>query len=112
MIETPTPEGIRDAQGITGALMWAVTRSRPDLMFCTRQMSRWTTEAPLQVKEWGLQALRFASATLELGMEFREQAGPSFRSRDQLAVPREPNYLEVYSMRVTPQTGTDPYNRP
>ena len=48
------------------------------------------------MKEWGLEALRFASTTLELGLEFHEDAGPSFGSRHQLTVPRE-RYLEVYA---------------
>ena len=31
--ESADPEGVRKAQGTTGALLWAVTRSRPDLSF-------------------------------------------------------------------------------
>ena len=96
-LETLTMEAVKDAQGITGALNWAVTRSRPNLIFCTSKMGQWATKAPLQVKQWGLQALRYAGSTVELGLEFRRDAGPSFGSKDQLAVPREPRYLELYS---------------
>ena len=96
-LEPLTSEAVREAQGITGALNWAVTRSRPDLMFCTSKMGQWATKAPLQVKQWGLQALRYASSTMELGLEFRRDVGPSFGSKGQLAVPREPRYLELYS---------------
>ena len=31
-LEEPHPDRIREAQGITGALLWTVTRSRPDLI--------------------------------------------------------------------------------
>ena len=96
-LEDVTPTAVKDAQGITGALMWAVTRSRPDLMFVTSKMSQWCTKSPLKVKEWGLHALRYVSVNLSLGLEFRECPGPCFGSQDQLAVPREPRYLEVYS---------------
>ena len=96
-LEETTPAAVKDAQGITGALMWAVTRSRPDLMFVTSKMSQWSTKAPLRVKEWGVHALKYVSSTLSLGLEFREYPGPNFGSKNQLAVPREPRYLEVYS---------------
>ena len=66
-------------------------------MFVTYKMSQWSTKALVKVKEWGLHALRYVSSTLSLGLEFRESPGPSFGSKDQLAVPREPQYLEVYS---------------
>ena len=40
-LEEVTSGDVKDAQGITGALMRAVTRSRPDLMFVTSKMSQW-----------------------------------------------------------------------
>ena len=96
-LEEVTSGDVKDAQGITGALMWAVTRSRPDLMFVTSKMSQWATKSPIKVKEWGVHALKYVSSTLALGLEYREDPGPSFGTQDQLAVPREPRYLEVYS---------------
>ena len=96
-LESASPELIKEAQGVTGALLWSVTRSRPDLMFTTSKMSQWCTKAPTKVKEWGWQALRYAAATLELGLEFNRDVGPRFGSEEQLAFPREPRYLEIYS---------------
>ena len=55
------------------------------------------TKSPIKVKEWGVHALKYVSSTLALGLEYREDPGPSFGTQDQLAVPREPRYLEVYS---------------
>ena len=37
--ENAGPELIREAQAITGALLWAVTRTRPDLAFTVSKMS-------------------------------------------------------------------------
>ena len=96
-LENLTSKGIKDTQAITGALMWSVTRSRPDLMFVTSKMSQWATKAPGRVREWGIHALQYVSTTMQLGLEFRSDPGPRFGSRDQLAVPREPEYLECYS---------------
>ena len=96
-LESAGPELIKEAQGVTGALLWSVTRSRPDLMFTTSKMSQWCTKAPSKVKEWGWQALRYAAATLELGLEFNRDVGPRFGTEEQLAFPREPRYLEIYS---------------
>ena len=92
------PAGVvKEAQAITGAVLWATTRSRPDLMFVTSCMSRWATKAPRRVKEWGLQALKCASGTLQLGLECRRDPGPFFGARDQLASPRNHLTLEVYT---------------
>ena len=74
-LEQLTPESVKDAQRITRAVLWATTRSRPDLMFITGRMGQWATKAPRKVKEWGLQALRYAAGTLQLGLEFRCDPG-------------------------------------
>ena len=88
---------VKEAQAITGAILWATTRSTPDLMFVTNCMSRWATKAPRRVKEWGLQALKYASSTIQLGLEFRCNPGPPFGVQDQLAAPRNHLTLEVYT---------------
>ena len=95
--ETPTPERVKEAQAITGALLWSVTRSRPDLMYTTSKMGQYATKAPGQVVEWGMQALKYVATTLDLGLEFLANPGPAFGSHSQLSVPRLPGYLEIYS---------------
>ena len=95
--ETPSPERVKEAQGITGAVLWATSRSRPDLMFVTNLMSRYATRAPSQVVQWGMQALKYVASTLDLGLEYRRDPGPLFGLKDQLSSPRDCKSLEVYS---------------
>ena len=90
-------EGVRRAQGITGALLWAVTRSRPDLVFVVSQMGQMSTKAPRRVYEMGIQALKYASNTLDLGLEFRQVNEPYFGSEGQLSHSRSSNALEIYA---------------
>ena len=66
-------------------------------MFATSKMGQWCTCAPSKVLEWGWQALRYAAGTLDLGLEFNRDGGPSFGSDDQLAVPRGPRCLEIHT---------------
>ena len=96
-LETPSTEEVKDAQGITGALLWAVTRSRPDLSFTVGKMSQYTTKAPVKVKEMGLQALRYVASTLSLGMEYPYETGPEFGNEGQLSVARSVGSLEIYA---------------
>ena len=88
---------VREAQGITGAILWSVTRTRPDLMFVASRMSQYATKTPRAVVSWGIQALRYVSSTLELGLEFVADPGPLFGSHSQLSMPRNERTLELYS---------------
>ena len=96
-LEEASPSVVKEAQGVTGALLWSVTRTRPDLMFTASKMGQWCTRAPKKVLEWGWQALRYVAGTLDLGLEFNKDPGPSFGSEDQLSVPRGPRCLEIYT---------------
>ena len=92
-------EGIRRAHGITGALLWAVTRSRPDIAFAVLLMAQQSTKTPDRVYDMGIQVLRYSSATLDLGLEYRLQEGPSFGSEGQ-------SVLQLYArMRAIPWEG-------
>ena len=95
--EAPDLESVRRAQGITGALLWAVTRSRPDMAFVVSRMAQLSTKCPQRVFEMGIQALRYATTTLDLGLEFRKQQGPSFGHEGQLSHSRASSALEVYA---------------
>ena len=66
-------------------------------MYTTSKMGQWCTKAPSKVKEWGWQALRYAAATLDLGLEFTRDVGPRFGHEDQLAFPKKLGYLEIYT---------------
>ena len=95
--ENAGPELIREAQAITGALLWAVTRTRPDLAFTVSKMSQYATKSPGQVLEWGMQALRYVSTVMDLGLEFKLHPGPWFGQEGQLALPRDGSAIEMYS---------------
>ena len=95
--ETPGLEEVRRAQAITGALLWSVTRSRPDMVFVVSQMAQLSTKTPRRVYEMGIQALKYASGTLDLGLEFRRVDEPFFGSEGQLSHSRSSNALEIYA---------------
>ena len=95
--EDPSPEEIKEAQAITGALLWSVTRTRPDLSFTVSRMAQYATKTPKQVKEWGMQALRYVGTVMDLGLEFKRDPGPLFGHESQLALPRDGESLEIYS---------------
>ena len=97
--EDTTPEGVKEAQAITGALLWAVTRSRPDLMFAVAKMSQFCTKSPQRVVELGHQVLAYVKHTLDYGIDFLLHPGPAFGSHGQLATPRSPTVVELYSDR-------------
>ena len=95
--EAASPEEIRSAQAITGALLWSVTRTRPDLAFTFCKISQYATRSPRTVREWGLQALRYVGSVVGLGLEFRRDPGPLLGHEGQLALPRDGRSLEIYS---------------
>ena len=88
---------VREAQAITGAVLWAVTRTRPDLMFVAARMSQYSTKSPVAVKAWGMHALRYVASTLTLGLEYKESPGPMLGEFQQLSLPRSNDTLELYS---------------
>ena len=92
-----TPEAVKEAQGITGALLWMVTRSRPDLAFVVSKMGQWMTKAPVRVRELGVQALKYLASTTSLALEYRYEVGPEFGEEDQIPVARSMGSLEIYA---------------
>ena len=88
---------VREAQAITGAVLWAVTRTRPDLMFVAARMSQYSTKSPVAVKAWGMHALRYVASILTLGLEYKESPGPMLGEFQQLSLPRSNDTLELYS---------------
>ena len=96
-LEEGTIEQVREAQAITGAILWSVTRTRPDLMFVASRMSQYSTKSPKAVVGWGMHALKYVASTLRLGLDYVTDPGPPFGSRNQLALPRTEGTLELYS---------------
>ena len=69
-LEDATTESVKEAQAVTGALLWAVTRSRPDLMFPVSKMSQYAVKSPRRVVELGAQVLAYVKHTLDYGIDF------------------------------------------
>ena len=55
--EQASTQEVREAQAITGAILWSVTRTRPDLMFVAARMSQYSTRTPRAVRSWGYMLL-------------------------------------------------------
>ena len=96
-LEDASVEQVREAQAITGAVLWAVTRTRPDLMFVAARMSQYSTKTPAAVKLWGVQALKYVASTMTLGLEYKRDPGPMLGEFQQLSLPRSSDTLELYS---------------
>ena len=96
--EDVTTESVKEAQAMTFALLWAVTRSRPDLMYPVSKMSQFAVKSPRRVIEIGTQVLAYVKHTLDYyGIDFAAQPGPVFGTHGQLAMPRSPAIIELYS---------------
>ena len=67
----PTPEGVREAQRVTGELLWLVTRTRPDLMFPIAKMSAKVLHNPVWVREAAQQVWGYLANTEEEGIVYR-----------------------------------------
>ena len=72
---TPTPEEVREAQKITGEVMWVLTRSRPDLMFVMSKMCQNTLRNPTGVIQVGNQVLMYLRKTKDQGLMVSKNRG-------------------------------------
>ena len=93
----PDPNLVKEAQGVTGALLWVATRSRPDISYAVSRMGQQATKVPQLSISIGRQVLQYLNSTLRYGIEYRFDSGPYFSGHGLLAVPRQDQVLEVYS---------------
>ena len=93
----PVLSEVREAQAITGALLWISTRSRPDIAFAISKMGQWATKVPKVSIDLGLQVLAYLHSTVELGVEFRYDTGAYFSHHGHLNLPRPDHIIEIYS---------------
>ena len=77
--ESPDVEMVRRAQGITGALLWSVTRSRPDLAFVVSRMAQLSTKNPRRVYQMGIQSVEVCFDNAGPGARIQEDGGPLCR---------------------------------
>ena len=67
----PSPEEVREAQRVTGELLWLVTRTRPDLMFPIAKMSAKVLHNPVWVREAAQQVWGYLASTMEEGIIYQ-----------------------------------------
>ncbi len=71
--ERPTLEMVREAQRISGELLWLVTRTRPDLMYTVSRISASVLHNPQWVKEAAWQVWGFLVSTMSEGVIYRPE---------------------------------------
>ena len=71
----PTPEEIREAQKVTGEIMWILTRSRPDLMYVMSKMCQNTLRNRTGVTQVGNQVLMYLRKTKDQGLMISGRRG-------------------------------------
>ncbi|CAE7192737.1 GIP, partial [Symbiodinium microadriaticum] len=65
----PTAEEVKEAQGITGALLWLSTRTRPDLAYVVSRCGQQATKCPSLSVSLGRQALAYLRSTVDVGID-------------------------------------------
>ena len=73
----PTVELVKESQKEVGSLLWLVTRTRPDIMFAVSKMSALSTRDPKKALEIAKQIKGYIKGTVEDGLVFRKEEGPS-----------------------------------
>ena len=88
---------LREAQALTGALLWLSTRTRPDLVFRVSTMSRLVARNPIRAVEVGRALLAYINGNPG-GLHYpREVPHGPWGARKQLKVARHAKLLEVFS---------------
>ena len=89
-----TPEEIREAQAITGALLWLASKTRPDIAVAVAAMSRWTRKG-VEVVNLGKDVMRYVKGTTDRGLNYGPVGG--WASREGLGMKRRVNMVEVFA---------------
>ena len=97
IVGEPALGDAREAQAITGALLWISTRSCPDVAFAVSKMGQWATKVPKVTIDLGLQVLAYLHSTMDLGLEFLHDLGAYFSNHGNLNLPRTDQTIEIYS---------------
>ena len=97
--ETPGEEeevdipSLRAAQGAVGEFLWVAIKTRPDLAFCTSQLSLWTSRRPRFV----VKKVRYLAATPTLGLTFGAIATSGKERNELLRYGRGIKVVESYA---------------
>ena len=94
--EEVTTDLIRMAQAITGELLWAFVRSRPDISFAVSIMGQQVTKRPRWVVKLGKHVLGFLMSTKDHCLWYRQEM-ESHGSEGTLQIPRHESLIEAFS---------------
>ena len=94
--EQPSLEKVREAQKVTGELLWISTKSRPDLSYAVGKLSQYATKSPDDVLMWAQQIWKYLNNTRHLAIQYGGPISP-LGSHQQLQKPRSEQVLELYS---------------
>ena len=95
--DSVTLEQIREAQAVTGALLWLSTRTRPDLAYVVARCGQQATKSPLLSISLGRQALGYLRSTLDMGIDVPFNVGDPFADHGLLSLPRTDGVIELYT---------------
>ncbi|CAE7887157.1 GIP, partial [Symbiodinium necroappetens] len=71
----PSSEEVKEAQAITGALLWLSTRTRPDIAYVVSRCGQQATKCPGLSVSLGKQALAYLRTTVDMGIEVPHVVG-------------------------------------
>ena len=92
-----TAAEVKEAQAVTGALLWLSTRTRPDLSYVVSRCGQQATKCPSLSIALGRQALAYLMTTLDMGIDVPFSVGSVFSDHGLLALPRNERVIELYS---------------
>ena len=94
--ENITPQQIREAQMVTGELLWAAVRSRPDISFSVSVMGQQVTKRPQWVCQLGKHVLGFLKSTWDHCLLYSSEVGGHGHDGI-LQIPRHEALIETYT---------------
>ena len=71
--EEPSIARVREAQKITGELLWLSGKTRPDIAWAVMKMSQWAVKRPLWTVELGQAILDYVRGTIDLGLYYPKE---------------------------------------
>ena len=93
--EAATVDQVREAQGITGALLWLSTRTRPDLAYVVARCGQQATKSPCFSIALGRQALAYLRSTLDMGIDVPFKVANTFADHSLISLPQADRVLEL-----------------
>ena len=93
----PSAEEVKEAQAITGALLWLSTRTRPDISYVVSRCGQQATKCPGLSVSLGKQTLAYLRTTVDVGIEVPHVVGSTFSEHGLLSLPRTERVLELYT---------------